>query len=185
MRHPLYNIKRYLKATGDNCERLYKILDEHAATFDFARGSLYKHQAWPGGYLQHVADCMSIARRILNGTRRGYPVPFEWGSVVLVLFLHDIEKPFMQLQFAIAAPEDFRPWTKKERIDFRMGMINRYSIEMTVEERVALKYVEGEGGDYSATERKMNELGALCHAADVLSARLWHSRNIPENILTK
>lgn len=179
MEHPLYKITRYLKATGDNCEKLEEILDDHFAAFLMAKGSLHNHQAWPGGYSQHVGDTMTIARSILNVMNKNWSVPFDWGSVVLVIFLHDIEKPFMQLQFAIGAPEDYRPWSKEERMAFRNGIIKKYGIELTEEELTALKYIEGEGDDYSATERKMNELGALCHAADVLSTRLWHSRNKP------
>jgi len=177
MPHPLYLITRYIKSTGENAPKLQKILDDHAGTLAIAKGSLYKHQDWEGGYLQHVADCLTIARRMMNDP---WPMPFTWSSVVSVLFLHDIEKPFMQLQLAIGDMGDYKPWSKKERMQFRMNMISKYDITLTKEELLALTYIEGEGADYSPYKRVMNELGALCHAADVLSARLWHSRNKPE-----
>ena len=43
-----------------------------------------------------------------------------------------------------------------------------------------MKYIEGEGDDYDPIFRVMNELGALCHAADTLSSRVWYDRNKPE-----
>lgn len=180
MKHPLYLITRYLKATGDEtCEKLYKIMDDHAATFAAAKGSMHNHQAWPGGYWQHVADTMQLAQRIMFATMpKGWPVPFSWSSVVLVLFLHDIEKPFMQER--MANNPEMPLWPKEQRAGFRDGIIYRYQIAITEEERIALKFIRGEESAHSHKERKMNELGALCHAADVLSARLWHSRNKPE-----
>ncbi|MES2181961.1 MAG: hypothetical protein V4493_07660, partial [Pseudomonadota bacterium] len=95
-----------------------------------------------------------------------------------VLFLHDIEKPFMQER--MAEDPEMPVWNKAQRLMFVGETVAEYDIELTLEEFRALTYVEGEGDDYTATERTMNELGAICHAADVLSARLWHSRNKPE-----
>lgn len=178
MHNPYGQIYRYVKATGDNAPKLQKILDEHHATFAMARGSQHNHQAWEGGYLQHVADCMSIARMMLNAVTASWPVPFSWSSVVLVLFLHDIEKPFMQ-EAEEANPG--RPWLEGIRIGRRLKIIEDYNIVLTEEEKTALEYIHGEGLDYLPNKRLMNELGALCHATDVMSARLWHSRNKPDN----
>ena len=44
---------------------------------------------------------------------------------------------------------------------------------MKIEQWDALKYVEGEMGDYSARRRVMNPLAAFCHLCDVASARIW------------
>jgi hypothetical protein len=96
---------------------------------------------------------------------------------VLVLFLHDIEKPFMQEW--MAGDQNILPWPETMRIGRRERIIERYGIKLTKEELTAIAYVHGEGLDHSSTRRAMNELGALCHAADVLSASLWHSRNKP------
>lgn len=57
----------------------------------------------------------------------------------------------------------------------RQEIINLYNIHLTDEEKIAIKYVEGEKEDYSPTLRVMNELGAFCHCCDVLSSRLWHN----------
>lgn len=178
MTSPIYNITRHIKACGDNAPKLQQILDDNQALFAEAKGSQHNHQAWPGGYLQHVSDCLTIAQHIYAIE---WDCPFSWSSVVLVQFLHDIEKPFMQER--MAADPEMPLWTKQQRAAFRHSIIQQYSLQLTREELLALFFIEGEE-DYSPTERKMNELGALCHAADILSARLWHSRCKPENTIT-
>lgn len=172
-------IYRHIKACGDNAPKLQQILDDHMSLFVMAKGSTHNHQAWPGGYLQHVADCMTIARRFINNTPSSWPVPFSWGSVVLVLFVHDIEKPFMQQR--MAADPEMRPWSDQQRMAFRRSLMAEYKIAITDEEEIALTYIHGEGGAYSRKQRVMNELGALCHMADVGSSRLWWNRNNPKN----
>lgn len=174
MAAPIYHIHRLLKATGDNCEKLMKLLDDHQAIIYRAKGSLHNHQAWEGGYLQHVSDCMLIAQHIYSIE---WEIQFSWSSVVLVLFLHDIEKPFMQDR--MANNPLMQEWTKAERLMYRIEIIRQYEIILTAKELSALMFVEGEGMAYNNQERKMNELAALCHAADVLSARLWHNRCNP------
>jgi len=176
MAHPLYYITRFIKATGDNAPKLQQILDDHRETFDKAQGSTHNHQAWPGGYLQHVWDTLHIANCIWSHI--DWPMPFEWSSVVLVLFLHDIEKPFMQERLSL--DKEMPIWSKQQREAFRMEIIAKYEIILTPEEHNALTYIHGEGDDYSPKSRVMNELGALCHAADILSSRLWHNREKPQ-----
>lgn len=180
----IYNIQGYIKACGDNAPKLQQILDDHQSTFDFARGSLYKHQAWQGGYLQHVSDCIQLANYMYDyrhnyygETKDLWPISFSWASVVLVLFLHNIEKPFMQMHMSL---DSHMPvWNKTQRVMFRGELIAKYDLKLTHEEIQALLYVEGEGADYNPEKRIMNELGALCHAADTLSSRLWYDRNKP------
>lgn len=176
---PMYLITRYIKSCGDNAPKLQEILDDHLATFLVAKGSNNKHQAWPGGYLQHVADCMSLIAMFFNMTNKYWQMPFSRASAMLIMFLHDIEKPFMQQQMCIKP--DMEPWTKQQRMGFRNGLIARYGIQLTEEEWNALRFVEGEGDDYDPTKRVMNELAALCHMADIGSARVWPNRNKPEN----
>lgn len=168
-------IYRSIKDCGDNAPKLLQILDDHNGIFAKAKGSMHNHQVWEGGYLQHVADTMTIARHIYSIE---WDMPFTWSSVVLVLFLHDIEKPFMQER--MANDHEMPLWNKAQRLHFKTDIIANYKIELSDEERMALFFIEGEGDAYSPTKRVMNELGALCHAADILSARLWHSRNKPE-----
>lgn len=50
-----------------------------------------------------------------------------------------------------------------------------YDIALTPQQENALRYVEGEGDDYSSERRVMNELAAFYHMCDVASARIFHS----------
>lgn len=164
-------LRPYLTALGNNSPNVIWLYTDHEDLFNKAQGSRHNHQAWPGGFIQHVWDTIEIASMIYNqAVANEWPMPFNIQSVALVLSLHDIEKPFMQ-------QDSKKFWTKQRRASFRKDLIQKYNIILADEEEKALQYIEGEGNDYSPTERNMNELGALCHAADVLSARLWHSRN--------
>lgn len=109
---------------------------------------------------------MKTAMMIYDKMCEFRPMPFELHEALLVLFLHDIEKPWKrELQFS----------NKSARKLFRDQIIQNYGIELTEAQRNALMYVEGEGDDYSSERRTMNELAAFCHMCDVASARIWHS----------
>jgi hypothetical protein len=92
---------------------------------------------------------------------------------MMVMFLHDIEKPFKA---------EFGPtWrTKEDRRNFRKNLIQQNEIALSRTQWNALEYVEGEH-DYSNKERMMGEMAALCHCADILSARLWHNKGKEQN----
>ena len=161
------------------------ILQEHRLLFLRAKGSSHNHQAWPGGYFDHVAEVMNIAfvlHPVLSALR---PLPFTRSDALLVLFLHDIEKPWKyeldaegnlcrRVEFASKAEE------KAEAKRFRDAKLKQYGIELTPEQANALRYVEGELDDYSGSRRVMNELAAFCHVCDVISARIWHDRPVPK-----
>ena len=71
---------------------LRTILRDHEALFAKAAGSSSNHQAWEGGYLDHVAETMNIARWLYGCSPRNFP--FRLSDALVVMFLHDIEKPF-------------------------------------------------------------------------------------------
>lgn len=153
------------------CMHLYK---ENETLFKTAPGSATKHQAWPGGYYDHITDGMNYLRldfyALLNATKR--PFPFTESSALKVFFCHDLEKLFNKYelnQHGIAVRKEMQD--KQNQHDFKMEVIHRYGINLSEEEFIALKYVEGEGKDYDRTKRVMNELGALCSRQDLWSAR--------------
>jgi hypothetical protein len=147
---------------------LKKLFLDHADRIAGSRGSSHNHQAWDGGYIDHVVETMNIACQQYNWMSRSRPMPFTLGDALLVMFLHDIEKPWKH-----GKPEI--EMTKQERKDFRSKMIAEYGIELTDEHRNALKYVEGvPDSEYTPGERTMGRLAAFCHCCDILSARLWH-----------
>ena len=93
---------------------------------------------------------------------------------MIVLFLHDVEKPW---RFERQKDGEYRNkshlGSKNEHQAFRLKVIQEHGIVITNEQARALKYVEGEIGDYSSTERVMSPLAAFCHLCDVTSARIW------------
>ena len=152
-----------------------KILDENRTLFNLARGSTYNHQTWPGGYWDHVEEAMNIGI-VLFGTLDGIrPLPFSLSDALLILFLHDIEKPW---RFELEPDGTFRNRpnmeTKEERAAFRTRKLAEEGIVLTPAQLNVLTYVEGEHKDYSSLRRVSNELANFCHLADVTSARIWH-----------
>jgi hypothetical protein len=153
------------------------ILEDNRELFETARGATHNHQKWMGGYIDHVTDAMNYARHLYAFTAAfERALPFALSNVLLVLFLHDIEKPWRILVTAQGEATNRRGLqTKEEFKAFREEKLREYGLELTPEERNALTYVEGEGKDYSSTQRVMNELAAFCHMVDVWSARGWYN----------
>jgi hypothetical protein len=147
------------------CLRLWK---DNVDLWGAAHGSSHNHQAWAGGYLDHVKDTMEIAVA-LRSVHYIREFPFALADALLVLFLHDLEKPWKSLAHVNEGLK-----TKVQREAFRLAKIVEYGIELTPVQLNALKYVEGEGDDYRSDMRVMSELAAFCHMCDVASARIWH-----------
>jgi hypothetical protein len=134
--------------------------------FKNAAGSSHNHQAWEGGYFDHVVETMNIACWLYETSPR--VLPFTLTDALTVLFLHDLEKPFKEIVGST--------WkTKDDRRDFRETLIQQNQIPLTAEQKNALLYVMFPL-HYSGTERKMKPLAAFCHTCDILSARLWWNR---------
>lgn len=158
------------------CKRLY---EDHKERFDQAPGALTKHQAWPGGYVDHLEETMNFGRDLyaLMGSQR--PLDFSLSDALLVLFLHDLEKPFRYVETS----REFHSDEDKENfIESMLGKGERrhgtghdaaYGFELTDAHRNALRYVHGEGDDFSRTERIQKPLAAFVHICDVASARIW------------
>lgn len=111
---------------------------------------------------------MWLAENFYREMSAARPLLFSLGDAVLVLYLHDLEKPWKYLDpFARFADED-------EEHGFVNEVCARYGIELSDDHRNALCYIHGEGEAYSQAERRQGPLAAFCHACDVLSARVWH-----------
>ena len=149
-----------------NRERCLRLWSDNSDRFNEACGSSHNHQAWVGGYLDHITDVMQIAETIYAPLASLRSLPFSASDACLVLFLHDLEKPWK-------SERDLKDKAKKRA--FRASKIAEYGITLSPEQENALLYVEGEGDDYRSDRRVMNELAAFCHMCDVASARIWHS----------
>ncbi len=164
-----------------------QILYDHRELFQAAPGSTHNHQAWPGGYWDHVTDAMNwfvLFYGAIESTGRLDQLSGDeritLSDGLLVLFLHDIEKPW-RTRFEdgelVVIPE---LKTKAARKEFAQSKLWEYGIKLTPTQENALKYVEGiRDEDYTPDSRIMLPLAALCHSCDLLSARAFY--DFPRN----
>jgi hypothetical protein len=171
-------INRVPEPVRHACKRLY---EENRDRIARAPGSTHNHQCWPGGYLDHVIDTMHIAGALYPTLSAIRPLPFTLADALLVMLLHDIEKPWR----IVHDPDGGygNGFLKADSEEFRNELLKRYNIwgDLTDDHKNALKYVEGEHVDYKQGERKMGPLAAFCHLCDVTSARIWfdYPKNTP------
>lgn len=140
-----------------------------------APGSTRSHHAWPKGYRDHIQETMNLAVILHERLDVERALPFSLSSALLVLFLHDCEKPFRH-----CSDEQLShfPWiaSRPDKSDkaFQKLLINHYGFEISDDEYNALLYVEGEGTEYVEGTRLQGPLAAFCHVCDTVSARIWH-----------
>ncbi len=175
MESKYYTIEEMLEMIDEpnrsGCQRL---LGDNRKLFQVVQGSTNNHQNWLGGYQDHVQEIMNLAviqYRLLNSIR---PLPFSLSDLLLVVYLHDVEKPWKyQLLEDGQLHHIASMQTKADHQTFRMNKLAEYGIRLTSEHENGLKYAEGEISDYSNRERKMGPLAAVAHICDVTSARIW------------
>lgn len=164
------NVKLIDEPARGVCER---ILADHRPLFERVPGSTHNHHTWPGGYIDHVTECMNYARhQYALDSAFARRMPFSRSDALLILFLHDLEKPWRILVDAQGNATN-RPGldTKDAYKRFREDKLLEYGLVLTPYQHNGLTYVEGEGGDYSSKRRVMNELASFCHRVDTWSAR--------------
>jgi len=159
-----------------NRERCQILLQENRRLFETTPGSTHNHQAWPGGYIDHITDGMNLAVHLYRFMESfGRPLPFTLSDALLIFFLHDLEKPWRIVVGADGAHNKPGLDTKEAFKKFREKQLEKYGIELTPAQHNALTYVEGEYKDYSSKRRVMNELAAFCHLVDTWCARGWYN----------
>jgi hypothetical protein len=144
-------------------------------------GSTNNHQTWSSGWWDHTTEVMNLAvllYSLLNSLR---PLPFSLSDLLLVLFMHDIEKPWKYL--ARDGQLDHRPGmeTKAGHQAFRMEIAKSWNIQLTDMHVNGIKYAEGELDDYNPRRRVMSPLAAVAHMCDNPSARLWPKHPFVKN----
>ncbi len=165
-----------------NRSACYRFTEEQAPALLLAPGSSNNHQAWPGGWLDHVVEAMNLFYADWHEMNDRRPLAFTIEDGLLVMFLHDFEKLFKYNYLPDGTreiKEELR--TKEAQHAYRQAMFRKYDFKLSSEQLNALKYVEGELTGYSTKHRAMGELAALCHCADIKSARLFHNYPLPEN----
>ena len=163
------------------CDIFLKIYDDHKDIFEAAAGSGHNHQAWAGGYADHLAECLRVNEITYEALSQVRPLGFTKSSAAICLFLHDIEKPF---RYGPADDPRCAPWqarfngkpyptwedAKWEIIDHLQKI---YGFVLSDDEVNAIKYTHGEGSDHRKDMRVARPLAAHVHHCDNTSARVW------------
>lgn len=161
------------------CRRL---LDDNRSLFEKIQGSTNNHQAWPGGYIDHVREVMNLAVVLFPTLNALRPLPFSLSDLLLVVYLHDLEKPWKyELRDDGELYHRAGMETKDDHQRFRVAKLTEYGIVLTAAHENGVKYAEGEHADYSNRERKMSPLAAAAHLCDVTSARIWFNHPMEAN----
>lgn len=138
-----------------------------------AKGSKSNHQAWMGGYVDHLKQCFHLAQQLGKLLRKDEDFI---NSALVVLYFHDIEKMWKYTSGLHTA--NFHLFDKWQF--YTETLPEQYGIEFSAKELNALKYIHGEGTDYRSNERVMGPLAAFCHMVDVCSARMYFDKTYEE-----
>lgn len=183
MNVPYYSLEKMLNMIDEPARSLcFKFLSDNRDMVENAPGASHNHQVWRGGYLDHIQENMNIGIVYYTLLQKLRPLPFSLSDALLVLFLHDIEKPWKYAGDEADGIQEARGLgTKQERHKFRNKKLTEYGFQLTPAQGNALRYVEGELEDYTPSQRVMGPLAAFCHLADITSARIWFNYPLPNN----
>jgi 23S rRNA maturation-related 3'-5' exoribonuclease YhaM len=152
-----------------------RVLEQNKELFRTARGSTNNHQTWEGGYLDHITDIMNVAKVLYPTFNDLRKLPFSLSDSLLVLFLHDLEKPW---KYEIRDGETVSIQELKDKENqvwpFVQNKINEYGFVLTEDHWNGIRYVEGEKEHYTPGKRTQAPLAAFAHICDNWSARGWH-----------
>ena len=149
------------------CLKLYQ---DYKNIIDNAPWSKVKHQAWEWWYKAHLTDIMNIASVLYHMFDAKRKYPFSLSDALLVLFLHDLEKPF---KYAWDENQKNELKSFDNYQDFIIKKVQQYWIELSDNHLNGLKYVHGEWHDYDPHIRIQSPLAAFVHICDTRSARIW------------
>lgn len=175
-------ISHLLLIDDDNRFKCIELLNFFLENYPDAPGSLHNHQAYEGGYYVHVSDILTYAIRLYTTLSKDNKMKFNLSDALLVLFLHDIEKPVKYCPILVKTgvvdengmiEEEVYEYETDSDSDIRQSLISKFGIKLNDEHKLALKYIHGEGEDYRKDKRVMSPLCAFCHCCDVISARIF------------
>ena len=87
--------------TSERKVHILNFHESHVHLINGAAGSSHNHQAWAGGYRDHITQCLNLALTQYDTIlylcpaikHESYEFP-SFESVVVILYFHDIEKIF-------------------------------------------------------------------------------------------
>ncbi len=155
----------------------YNMMKDNKKRFEIARGSSKNHQAWEGGYLDHLTETMNLAVMFYKQINELRPLLFPLSDVLLALYLHDLEKPWRYEKNKKGEWEINTELADKGKtaLSFVEKKIKEYKFNLSEEQWNGIKYAEGEKSDYSPEQRISTPLAAFVHMCDSWSARGWYN----------
>ncbi|MBI2023686.1 hypothetical protein HYT01_03960 [Candidatus Giovannonibacteria bacterium] len=183
MKPNYYTIEQMLGMIDEpNRSACTRILMDNRKLFQTVQGSTNNHQNWLGGYFDHVQEIMNIAVILYERLGSIRPLPFSLSDLLLVVYLHDVEKPWKyELRDDGQLHHKATMQNKEDHQRFRMAKLTEFGVVFTPEQENGMKYAEGELNDYSNRRRVMGPLACAAHMCDVASARLWFDHPMQEN----
>src|SRR5262245_49308129 len=152
MEHPYLTVGELLQRTDEPYRSAFpRLLAEHGERFRLARGSTHNHQAWAGGYLDHIVEVMNTAVILHDALGRLRPFPFSLSDALVVLFVHDLEKPWAYEE--AQGVWQRRAGLKENAHEFRLATLAAAGVVLPPELERAVFFVEGEGSHYSNRTR--------------------------------
>lgn len=152
------------------------VINDFESKFDKIPGSLHNHQSWIGGYRDHVEEILNIACIFYATLSNKRKLDFTLNESLFVLFLHDLDKLYRYeicSDGSVISNNHSNPNYLKL---IKQMLRTKYKYVIKDEELNALKYVHGEGDNYSSQKRVMVPLAAFVHCVDIISARIWYNK---------
>jgi hypothetical protein len=169
---PWLELDTFMERMGEhNQPIMQRILADNRDLLRTAAGSRASHHSWPGGYWDHITECLNLAVAHYALWEAIRPLPYQLWEAFEVLFVHDLEKPWKYVPDAPCPIPVPKLTEKPARAEFRLDLLRYYGVDLTADQQNALKYCEGEGDDHHPERRVMLPLAHLCHTCDETSAR--------------
>ena len=163
----LFLLKELNDPNKDQLIALYRFLIQQ---FPDAKWSNHnKHQWREWWYYDHIADSLKFGKIMYDGLDTYRKLPFSFDDVIVVIVLHDLEKPYKYSSHN----SDFKNLLKLDSHGIRDTIIKQYDIILSSNQSNWLDYIHGEWDHYSKTDRVMLPLTAFCHSLDIISARIY------------
>lgn len=181
---------------GERGEKLEKFFDKYAERFALmpASGKTSYHNAFPGGYIDHVIRVHRLSFEIAGlWEKSGANVP-SMEQISFVALLHDLGK-FGDFDNEEYLPQD-QDWAKKRGEEYKhnpdisfmktsersLFLIQALGIELSQEEYLGIKLHDGLYEEankayyiaYSDEYRLRSNLAYIVHQADLLATRIEH-----------
>jgi len=168
------------KVEMPNRDAIIEVYVQNAERIAQTPGARKKHQAWEGGYLDHVVYATNYGIRLHNLNKElGFKPDHNEGDISLVMLLHDFGKIARYKRGKNGW--DYVEKPDQAEHDFFNLAIDSNGFQLTNIQRNALEFVHGEGSKYTPQGRLMVPLATVCHQADVWNARYCPDNPLPNN----